>query len=59
VIIVTLQKTFWCDERDRDRRPVLRRAKGMVARIIVYLYLVLLGMAFLMEQPPVGFAIGP
>jgi hypothetical protein len=31
----------------------------MVARIIVYLYLVLLGIAFLMEQPPVGFAIGP
>jgi hypothetical protein len=31
----------------------------MVARIIVYLYLVLLGITFLMEQPPIGFAIGP
>jgi hypothetical protein len=59
VIIVTSQKTIRRDERDREQASVAQKGKGMVARIVVYLYLVLLGIAFLMEQPPIGFAIGP
>jgi hypothetical protein len=31
----------------------------MVARVLVYLYVVLLGITFLMEQAPLGVAVGP
>jgi hypothetical protein len=52
--------TIMASQGGQGGREVLGKGRSaMVARVLIYFYLVLLGISFLMEQAPIAVAVGP